>query len=161
MHTLQKKAGGTISFYLSHKKAKSAGLTEVETIGLRLYSGPGFINYNQVLRKLVEKKYITTIHAIVSGIIKLASIMKLPFDRNVWRGLSDIELPEEFWNEDEYGARGGVEFGIMSTTTNMKVAVQYSSHGGRPTVFKIEIGQVDRGAELNWISVRNVKSQNT
>lgn len=58
------------------------------------------------------------------------------------------------YQQDEYGARGGVEFGIMSTTKSKSVAVQYSAHGGVPTIFQIEIGQVDRGAELNWISVR-------
>ena len=110
--------------------------------------------YNKVLRGQDEKHFVTTIHAIVSGIIKLASIMKLPVDRKVYRGLSGIELPEAFWEEDAYGAKGGVEYGIMSTTRNKKTAVQYSSYGRVPTIFEIEIGQVDRGAELNWISVR-------
>jgi len=68
-------------------------------MAIRLYSGPGFTNYNKVLRGQMEKKYITTIHAIVSGIIKLASIMKLPLGRHVYRGLSGIELPKEFWDE--------------------------------------------------------------
>jgi len=114
--------------------------------------------YNKVLRILSdnrgqnEKQYVTTIHAIVSGIIKLASIMKLPLDRKVYRGLSGVELPEAFWIVDRYGAKGGVEFGIMSTTRSMKTAVQYSSHGRVPTIFEIEIGQVDRGGELKWIS---------
>ena len=79
--------------------------------------------------------------------------MKLPLDRKVYRGLSGVELPEAFWIVDRYGAKGGVEFGIMSTTRSMKTAVQYSSHGRVPTIFEIEIGQVDRGGELKWISV--------
>ena len=111
-----------------------------------------FINYNRVLRSQL-KEYVTTIHAIVSGIIKLAAIMKLPISRKVYRGLSGLQLPPEFWNQDDYGARGGVEFGIMSTTTHKDVAVQFTSNGTTPTVFEIEIGQVDRGAELSWISV--------
>jgi len=148
------RRGGVLQGFIKHPNAKKSGLTEEEAAALRLYSGPMYIFYNLVLRG-GEKKYITTIHAIVSGIIKLASIMKLPFNRKVYRGLSGFELPEEFWNEDEYGAKGGVEFGIMSTTTNKKIAVQYSSHGRTPTIFEIEIGQVDRGAELGWISVRN------
>jgi hypothetical protein len=98
--------------------------------------------YNRVLRQQVAPQFVTTIHAIVSGIIKLASIMVLPMDRKVYRGLSDIELPQEFWEEDEYGAKGGVEFGIMSTTLNRRVACQYSTHGEVPTIFEIDIGQV-------------------
>ena len=145
------RVGGVVHVFMKHKNAKKSGLTEDEVIGLRLYSGPMYIFYNTVLRGGV-RRYITTIHAIVSGIIKLSSIMKLPFNRKVYRGLSGYILPAEFWMEDEYGAKGGVEFGIMSTTTDKVVAIQYSSHGRVPTIFEIEIGQVDRGAELKWIS---------
>jgi Ran GTPase-activating protein (RanGAP) involved in mRNA processing and transport len=146
------RVGQSLHFFLTHDNAKEACLTETEVIGLRLYSGPMFMHYNMVLRQQTGKQYITTIHAIVSGIIKLSSIMKLPLDRKVYRGLSGVELPEEFWHADKYGAKGGVEMGIMSTTRSMGVAVQYSSYGQVPTVFEIEIGQVDRGAELRWIS---------
>ena len=77
-----------------------------------------YIFYNGVLRG-GDKKYITTIHAIVSGIIKGSCIMKLPFNRKVYRGLSGFELPEEFWNEDEYGAKGGLDHPILvSLNTN-------------------------------------------
>ena len=146
------REGAPLHAFLSHKNAKKAGLTRPETIGLRLYTGPMFARYNSVLRG-GQKEYVTTIHAIVSGIIKLAAIMVLPVGRKVYRGLSGLQLPPEFWNQDEYGARGGVEFGIMSTTTQKNIAVQFSTHGSTPTIFEIEIGQVDRGAELKWISV--------
>ena len=136
------RVGGSLHFYMTHSNAKEAGLTRTEVIGLRLYSGPMFMHYNMVLRMQTGKQYITTIHAIVSGIIKLASIMMLPRDRKVYRGLSGIELPEEFWNADKYGSKGGVEKGIMSTTKSMAVAAQYSSYGQTPTIFEIEIGQV-------------------
>jgi hypothetical protein len=103
--------------------------------------------YNRVLRRQVDPQFVTTIHAIVSGIIKLSSIMVLPIDRKVYRGLSDIELPEEFWEEDAYGSKGGVELGIMSTTLDKRVACQYSSHGQVPTIFEIDIGQVGMHAK--------------
>ena len=62
-------------------------------------------------------------------------------------------LPQKFWREDAYGCRGGVELGIMSTTTTRGIAVQYSgAEKGRPTIFEIEVGQVDRGAPLRWVS---------
>jgi hypothetical protein len=147
------RKGGVLHDFMKHPNAKASGLTEDEVAALRLYSGPMYLFYNLVLR-LGLREFITTIHAIVSGIIKLASIMVLPYNRKVYRGLSGQELPDAFWEEDEYGAKGGVEFGIMSTTTNKAVAIQYSSHGRIPTIFEIEVGQVDRGAELNWISVR-------
>eukprot|EP00961_Rhodomonas_salina_P234347 3167270-Rhodomonas_salina.3 len=41
----------------------------------------------------------------------------------------------------------------MSTTIKRDVAIQYSgTEKGRPTIFEIEVGQVDRGASLSWVS---------
>ena len=71
----------------------------------------------------------------------------------MYRGLGGMLLPQKFWSEDAYGCRGGVELGIMSTTTTRGIAVQYSgAEKGRPTIFEIEVGQVDRGAPLRWVS---------
>ena len=77
--------------------------------------------------------------------------MVLPKDRVVYRGLGDLELPEEFLKTDRFGARGGVEFGLMSTTEDLSVAVQYAGTK-MPTVFKISVGGVDRGASLERLS---------
>ena len=38
--------------------------------------------------------------------------MELPPDRCVYRGLGDLQLPEEFLEEDSYGVRGGVEHAL-------------------------------------------------
>ena len=38
----------------------------------------------------------------------------------MYRGLGDLELPEEFLKADRFGVRGGVEFGLMSTVSNPK-----------------------------------------
>jgi len=62
--------------------------------------------------------YPTTINAILSGLRKLMWRAPLPKDRFVYRGLSDINLPEQFFNQDECGVRGGTEYGMMSTTVD-------------------------------------------
>ncbi len=64
--------------------------------------------------------------------------------RKLYRGLRGCKLPQAFWKSDEYGCRGGVEYGLLSCTTRWGVAVSYSSHegGNLPTVFEIEVGQV-------------------
>ena len=120
-----------------------------------------FMKYNAKLRQfpaaavaaLKNNGYVTTIHAVVSAIIKLSRTWKIPFDRKVYRGLGGMLLPQKFWGEDAFGCRGGVELGIMSTTTTREVAIQYSgTEKGRPTIFEIEVGQVDRGAPLRWVS---------
>ena len=65
-------------------------------------------------------------------------------------------LPEQFWRSVAAGGgglRGGVEWGFMSTTTDRRVAVQYSGRDrGRGTVFEIAAGRVDIGADLSWVS---------
>lgn len=77
--------------YMDSKICKQANLLEVEVIALRLYTGPMFFKYNSVLRNFPESavtalkgnRYITTIHAIVSGVVKLSQHMVLPTDRKV------------------------------------------------------------------------------
>ena len=76
--------------------------------------------------------------------------MVLPTDRVVYRGMGDWGLPEAFRKEDRFGVRGGVEFGLMSTTEDLSVATQYA--GTKATVYKIGVGAVDRGASLQFLS---------
>eukprot|EP00960_Hanusia_phi_P065872 766240-Hanusia_phi.AAC.1 len=144
-----------------------AGLIKEEVLALQLYTGPMFVKYNAVLRNpasmnvgpppddfvaLRGNKYTTTIFCIVSGIIKLSRVTELPRDRVVYRGFHGLQIPREFLEEDEYGVSGGVELGMMSTTTDMKVALQYATRGDFPTVFEIACGAVDRGASLSFLS---------
>ena len=77
--------------------------------------------------------------------------MVLPKGRVVYRGLKDLGLPEDFLMEDRFGVRGGVEFGLMSTTQDQKVAIQYAE-SNTPSVFEIKVGAVSRGASLQDLS---------
>ena len=63
-------------------------------------------------------------------------------------------LPEQFWiAEKTNGFRGAVELGLMSTTTDREVAVQYSGRDKkRGTIFEIEAGRIDIGADLKRLS---------
>jgi hypothetical protein len=64
---------------LAKDKIKKAKLSKEELIALRLYTGPMFVKYNCILRGfpkavidgLKGNRYVTTLHAIVSGINKL------------------------------------------------------------------------------------------
>ena len=59
--------------------------------------------------------YTTTLHVINSGIVKTS---KLTFAGKVYRGVSGMALPTEFWQPNEHGVRGGIEGAFMSTTTD-------------------------------------------
>ena len=72
--------------------AVAAGLTREEVIAIRLFTGPMFMKYNAKLRQfpaaavaaLKGNAYVTSIHAVVSAIIKLSRTWKIPDDRKVY-----------------------------------------------------------------------------
>jgi hypothetical protein len=138
-------------------------LREEEVVVLRLYTGPMFNLYNAVLRKFPEQLYVslkgnqyeTTLFCIISGIMKISRKTEVPADRRLWRGLGGMILPENFWHKskDKDQFRGAVENGLMSTTSNQQVAIQYSGvDKKRGTVFEIDAGRIDIGADLSWLS---------
>ena len=47
----------------------------------------------------------------------------------------------------------GIESAFMSTTFDREVAMHYAQQPGKPAlVFEMQLGMIDRGAELGWIS---------
>ena len=158
------RAKHALETFLNHETAVRAKLVLAEVLGARLFTGPMFMKYNASLRMfphdmfegLQGNRYTTTIHAVVSAIIKLSKVWELPPSRKVYRGLSGMVLPQAFWKKDRFGCRGGVEYACMSTTTDRSVAMQYTrGKDGMPqlpTIFEVEVGQVDRGASLSWVS---------
>lgn len=111
---------------MEHPLSVEAGLVKEELIAMMLYTGPLFVKYNAVLRDfpkasvdaLKGNTYTTTIYCIVSGIIKLSKVMRLPDNRMVYRGMGGLDLPESFLEQDKWRISGGVEYGILSTTTD-------------------------------------------
>ena len=80
----------------------------------------------------------TTIHAVNSCVLKLS---KLTQAVKVWRGFKGATLPREFWEPNDAGVRGGIEYGFSSTTTDRSQAVIYAS-GSQSTVFEMQMGMV-------------------
>ena len=138
-------------------------LTKAEVAGLRLWTGPMFVRYAELLRKrndTTRRKYVTTLHAINSGITKLSRLWKLPKNRKVYRGYNNISLPENFTKKDVSRCCGGVEPCVLATTEEWDTALFYSEksqkHDNYATsvrvIFEIEVSQVDRGADISWLS---------
>ena len=139
-------------------------LIEEELLATRLYTGPCFLKYNAVLRALSEvpflvnqyrtlckgNKYVTTLTVINSAIVKCS---KLTEASPVYRGISGALLPANFWENDAYGVKGGVEYAFMSMTRDRAVALEYaSSQGTVGIVFEVQQGLIDRGADVSWLS---------
>jgi hypothetical protein len=68
-----------------------------------------------------------------------------------------MKLPEQFWKQQKGGAgrlQGGVELGLMSTTADRELALQYSGAGDGKlaTILEAESGRVDCGGRLGFLS---------
>ncbi|EKX40859.1 hypothetical protein GUITHDRAFT_75215, partial [Guillardia theta CCMP2712] len=114
-----------------------------------------YYKYNAVLRLPQShkvNKYVTTLHCVVSGVIKLSKTTRLPSSRVVYRGLKGVRMPARFVEEDARGVSGGVEYGMLSTSTDRQVALQYAKEGSLPTLFEISCGAIDRGADVELLS---------
>eukprot|EP00966_Prymnesium_polylepis_P250740 5798002-Prymnesium_polylepis.1 len=121
-----------------------------EVAGIRLYTGPMYKLYNNTLRKQLFGTFVTTIHSINSGIVKLSKLTKAT---TVYRGVSGL-LPNEFWEESEDGVLGGVERAFMSTSTQRDVALGYMRQKKETAkiLFEIRMGMIDRGADVSCLS---------
>jgi hypothetical protein len=148
---LLQRAPIPLAHFENMQQSTRALLTRAEVAALRLYTGPMFACYNQVLRNpsANKGKFLYTIHALASGVIKLSRFQSTC---EVWRGLSGGVLPESFMVQDKFGCCGGIDFGFMSTTTNKKVAHDYARTKSPSIVFKMVMGLIDRGADISWLS---------
>jgi hypothetical protein len=100
------------------------------------HEGPGWRQvYNTILRqypkdvydkfKAAGNLYATTIHVLVSAVVKIARVMRLPPGLELFRGLGGLmDLPDSFRRADANGRRGYTEFGFLSTTSDKEVAMQ-------------------------------------
>ena len=122
--------------------------------------------YNTVLRRFPKSAYeqqcldgnmySTTIYVLVSAVLNVARETRLPAGLKLYRGLGgDKTFPSTFYKSDDKGRKGILEWGFMSTTSSMSVALQYSGiKQGMPfpTILEIDSGAVDRGADLTSFS---------
>jgi hypothetical protein len=138
-----------------------ARLRKEEFAALRLYTGPLYMLYNALMRdfppRVVEglagNRYETTMFVIISGITKLAKVTPVPPKRLLYRGLGGMLLPEQFWKRTAQGFLGGVELGLMSTTADRSIAIQYSGHEKRRAMMlEIQAGRIDVGGSLGFLS---------
>lgn len=102
---------------------------------------------DELKRLCHENDYVTTLHVINSAIVKLGRLAK---PRTVYRGVNGGVLPRQFWKRV---GNGGVEFAFMSTTSDRDVAMGYAlGCSEAATVMEIQMGMIDRGADLQWCS---------
>ena len=161
--------GSSPGFRLSRRTLSLKQLTQIEMVKkakLRLeeavveyqYTGPLFQKWNSLLRQMPfsddfkGNRYATTIHTLVSAVVKTSMVTDIPVSRKVYRGLSGMLLDDR-WMVGDGRSKGGVEYGFLSTTLNESVAMEYSgARKDRGVVFEMEVGAIDCGADLKSIS---------
>ena len=139
---------------LNHRlrSLEASPLKREEMVGGRLYSGPMYTHYNQVMRSRIrseldpeeengeaargtamstrtaagplaaEKSRYTTTLHCINSCVTRLS--KLTKAERVYRGVSGT-LPEAFFRADSQMLRGGIEAGFMSCTTDRDIAIRY------------------------------------
>ena len=122
--------------------------------------------YNTILRRFPVKEFeqfqqgrnqfATTIFVLQSAVMKISRVMRLPPGLELFRGLGGLaELPGSFYETDEHGCRGYMEYGFLSTTSHRETAVEYSGAGeGKPLpmVIQTRASSIDRGACIKDLS---------
>ncbi len=108
-----------------------------------------------------SNRFSTTIAVLASAVQKIARIARIPEGTTFYRGLSRrMELPDEFFRQDDKGRRGFAEWGFLSTTCDKNVALTYAYSGEghndatapMPSVLQITSSAVDRGASIQAFS---------
>jgi hypothetical protein len=127
-------------------------LQRLEVVCIRLYSGPMFKRYNDTARWRTKGVYSTTIALTSSAQIKLSKITKAC---KVFRGICGGQLPDSFYTPNVFNVKGGIERAFMSTTTVLAVAADFAASQGEGkigVVYEMDMGMIDRGADLSMMS---------
>ena len=85
------------------------------------------------------------------GVKKLRTFASKSMDamqkRDLYRGMSNVGLNPEFLK------RGGTELAPMSTTADLKIAIEYGSKGLQSVLLRVRTtGFMNFGAQLKWLS---------
>jgi hypothetical protein len=154
--------GMLLADFRSHPHATAALLTLVHVLVLRLYSTAAFVTINQPLRETTNKKaraaphpFPVTVMLLAEAIKKLRAVPAVAVNGSgageantveLWRGLRDAVVPEEFING------GGTENAPMSTTRSLQVAMRYSA-SAMPMLMRFKVGTfMQLGADLGFVS---------
>ena len=139
--------------FCHHEDAISAKLTPPHVAAIRIYSTAAFKVINGPLRDAGRSgphPLPVTVSFLAEAIGKLRAVgADQPLaNRNLdlWRGMKDLQTTEEF------EARGGTERAPMSTTTELKVALEYSE-ASSSLLFKLRTESfMGRGARIQFLS---------
>ena len=120
---------------------------------IRIYSTAAFKVLNGPLREVgrtAPHPLPVTVSFLAEAIGKLRAVgAKTPQANrqlDMWRGMKDLDT------SDEFDRRGGTELAPMSTTTQLKVALEYSE-SSQSLLFKLKTDSfMGRGSSIQFLS---------
>ena len=155
--------------FVAHPRSRAAKLEAAHVLALRLYSTAAYRALNEPLRDL-ERFRKGEAHALPSTVAFLdQAIRQLRANeapgavegeastsgggamgggtcRYLYRGLRDVSLC------DEFERLGGSELGMMSTTSSLDVAMQYSASWSCVLLRLCTRSFMERGADISYLS---------
>ena len=97
-------------------------------------------------------RFAHSVHTITSGIKRLN--FSLP-SREIYRGLAEMKMPQQFQQVDERGFRTGADYGFQSFSLDRAVALNYSTLKGSACASTLIVTRTDmsnRGAFIAFLS---------
>uniref|UniRef100_A0A7S2IMZ8 NAD(P)(+)--arginine ADP-ribosyltransferase n=1 Tax=Haptolina brevifila TaxID=156173 RepID=A0A7S2IMZ8_9EUKA len=153
------RAGQPLAFFVDSLQARRSGLLVEHVIALRLYTTAAFSAINDPLRGFGRRAteagkphpFPITVAYLADGIRRLRAVAATAADANeakdFWRGARNVELP------DDFRSMGGTEFAPMSTSSNVRVALDYSDKAEKRLLMKVATSSfMERGADLRFLS---------
>jgi len=116
--------------FVTHDMARKAKLRKAEVVGLRLHTGPAYMKINGRLRQGRMDRaggkgaFVVTISMVNSAIRKLVRVTPVKSDK-LFRGVSNMTMPDQIFVRDKKNCRGFVEPGFSSATTDRQVALRW------------------------------------
>ena len=172
-------SGKRLQDFVNHPIAKKYQLREEHVAALRIYTTSAFRSINGPLRRnqsvsvheqeKAPHPFPVTVTLIDDAIKRLRASTANTFERKsqqslssssndleenvhtyLWRGIKNTKISEDFLQ----GNKGGTELGLMSTTQDLKIAIEYSkSLEGNALLFKFKIDNIKQfGANIAWLS---------
>jgi hypothetical protein len=152
----------TFDDFCATPEAKTAKLSRGMVLALRLYTTNVYKSLNNPMRGLdvnyqprplsadSPHPFPVTMHLLTEGIKQLRAVEGQSATANakvvLWRGMRNVEVPSKFVKD------GGAEKAAMSTTSDMKIAVMYSSSQCSVLLKLTTTSFRERGADLNFLS---------
>jgi hypothetical protein len=157
------KRGMRFDDFVDHPSARLASLRREQVLALRLYTTNAFKSINIPLRdqsRAAEGRAhplpVTVTH-IVKAVLQLRKVegheASAHDSVDLYRGLAGRTIPPEFL------AKGGTELAPMSTTCNLKVALQYAASEHAVILRLRTRGFMGRGADISFLSCFPAESE--